>query len=82
MAATIAKACRAGDRRDAPDDLARRAIAASAALTAAGTAAQVNDAQYARIDHAAGTARRNLLDCLRQDHGIEETMADQLAALL
>ncbi len=36
----------------------------------------------ARIDHAASAARHDLRDCLRRDYGIDETMADQLNALL
>ncbi len=64
-------------------DLAQRAIAASTALTTASSAAQsINEAQYARIDLAAYAARHALRDCLKHDYGIDETMADQLAALL
>ncbi len=64
-------------------DLAQRAIAASTALTTASIAGPpISDAQYARIDLAACAARHALRDCLKHDHGIDDTMADQLAAVL
>ena len=63
--------------------LARRAINASTALTCASTAGRaITDAHYAEIDHTAQAARLELLDCLKQDYGIDKTMADQLSALL
>jgi hypothetical protein len=64
-------------------ELARRAIAASTDLTSACIAGRaISDALYARIDLAAHEARRQLLDCLAHDHGIDAKMADQLGALL
>jgi hypothetical protein len=64
-------------------DLTQRAIAASTALTTASIAAPaISEARYARIDHEASATRHALRACLKQDFGIDETMADQLAALL
>ncbi len=63
--------------------LALRAIAASAALTYANLAGQaIDDARFACIDQFASAARHALLDCLKHDFGIDETMANQLGALL
>ena len=64
-------------------ELAQRAITANTALTSACIPGRaISDVQFARIDLAAYQARRDLLDCLRCDHGIDAAMADQLGALL
>lgn len=64
-------------------ELAQCAITASTALTCAWAAGPaISDAQYARIDDDAHAARHDLLNCLRDDHGIDAAMAEKLAALL